>query len=182
MAGGRAMTGASGGARGEPVAALAIPASAAFTEHAAALRAFLLRSTRDADAADDLLQETFVRLLVETAAGRAPVLVRSWLFRVAANLATSRARRQGVASRRASELVRRDVAPSPEEVLLDREAGRSLGGRIAHLPPDVRTAMLLAAHGYSGAEIAARIGRSPLATRSLLSRHRGRLRGTPEAA
>ncbi len=182
MAGGGAMTGASGGARGEPVAALAIPASAAFTEHAAALRAFLLRSTRDPDVADDLLQEAFVRLLVETAAGRQPVRIRAWLFRVATNLAATRARRQSVAARRAAELVRRDVAPSPEEVLLDREAARALGGRIAHLPDDVRTAMLLVAHGYSGAEVAARIGRSELATRSMLSRHRGRLRGAPEAA
>jgi DNA-directed RNA polymerase specialized sigma24 family protein len=108
--------------------------------------------------------------------------VRSWLFRVAANLATSRARRNNVAVRRAPDLVRRDVAPSPEQELLDREAARLLAGQLDHLPEHARTALLLAADGYSGPEIARLIGRSELATRSLICRHRSRLRGTVVAA
>jgi RNA polymerase sigma-70 factor (ECF subfamily) len=183
MVGGtRTVTGASGGARGEPVAAQAISASAAYAEHAEPLRAFLTGFTHDRAAADDLLQETFVRLLTESAAGRPPVHLRAWLFRVAANLATSRARRQGVAARRAPELIHRDVAPSPEEELLDREAALALRGRMAHLPESVRIALILAAHGYTGAEIGRHIGRTELATRSLICRHRGRLRLTLDAA
>ena len=169
-----------GTARGEPVGALATP-SDAYAEHADALRAYLASVTRDAAAAEDLLHETFVRLLTETAAGRAPLHVRSWLFRVGANLATSRARRNSVAVRRAPDLVRREVAPSPEQELLDREAAHLLAGQIAHLPDHVRAA-LLAAHGYSGPEIARRIGRSELATRSLICRHRSRLRSSVIAA
>jgi RNA polymerase sigma-70 factor (ECF subfamily) len=182
MAGGtRTVTGASGGARGEPVGGGAISASA-FEEHGAALRAFLVGSTRDRAAAEDLVQETFLRLLTETAAGRHPAHLRAWLFRVAANLARSRARRQGVATRRAPELVRRDVAPSPEDELLDREAALALASRMALLPEPVRVALVLSAHGFTGAEIGRRIGRSELATRSLLCRHRGRLRLDLEAA
>jgi RNA polymerase sigma-70 factor, ECF subfamily len=138
--------------------------------------------TRDHAAAEDLLHETFVRLLVETAAGRPPAYLRAWLFRVAANLATSRARRRGVATRRAPELIRRDVAPSPEEMLLDREAAQALERRLADLPDPVRVALVLSAHGFTGAEIARRIGRTELATRSLLWRHRGRLRVSLDAA
>lgn len=171
-----------GGARGEPVAALAISVSAAYTEHAGALRAYLTRHTRDAAAAEDLVHETFIRLLTETAEDRAPVHLRAWLFRVAANLAASRGRRQGVAARRAPELIPRGVAPSPEDELLEREAARALHRRLAHLPDHVRAALLLSAHGYSGAEIAIRIGRSELATRSLLCRYRGRLRNRIAAA
>lgn len=166
----------SSAARGEPVAALAALVSNAFADHAAELRAHLVRSVRDAAAADDLVQEAFVRLLTESAAGRSPLHPRAWLFRVAGNLAASRARRHSVAVRRAPELVRRDVVPSPEDLLLEREGAQSLGSRLAGVPDHVRTALLLAAEGYSGAEIAERIGRSELATRSLLSRHRRRLR------
>lgn len=181
MAGGCTVTGATGGARGEPVAAHAVSASA-YLEHADALRGFLTSFTRDPAAAEDLLQETFVRLLTEVAAGRPPVHLRGWLYRVAVNLATSRARRQGVATRRAPELVVREVVRSPEDELLDREAAQALRGRLAHLSEPARVALLLAAHGFTGAEIGRRIGRSELATRSLICRNRERLRSTLDAA
>jgi RNA polymerase sigma-70 factor (ECF subfamily) len=163
-------------ARGEPVATSAISFATAYGEHGDALRRHLVRYTGDPASAEDLVHEAFVRLLSETAAGRPPEHVRAWLFRVAVNLATSRARRLGVASRRAPELARREVAPSPEDELLEREAVRDLNGRLAGLPVHVRMALVLAAHGYSGAEIARRIGRSELATRSILCRTRSRLR------
>jgi RNA polymerase sigma-70 factor, ECF subfamily len=163
-------------ARGEPVAAPAIPFATAYDEHGDALRRYLVRYTGDAAAAEDLAHEAFVRLLSEAAAGRPPAHLRAWLFRVAVNLANSRARRLGVASRRAPELVRREVVSSPEDELLAREAARDLNGRLASLPAHARTALMLAAHGYSGAEIARRIGRSELATRSILCRSRSRLR------
>jgi RNA polymerase sigma-70 factor, ECF subfamily len=171
-----------GDARGEPVAELAIFASTAYADHAEALRNHLAVYTRDAVAAEDLLHETFVRLLTELAAGRAPRHVRAWLFRVATNLAASRARHTGVARRHAPQLVRHELAASPEEELIEREAAGALTRRLAHLPEDVRTALILSAHGFSGAEIARRIGRSQLATRSLISRHRSRLRHSAIAA
>lgn len=176
--------GADAAARGEPVATLAtLTVAAAFTDHAGELRAHLLRSVRDPAAADDLVQEAFVRLLTETAAGRTPLLVRAWLFRVATNLAASRARREAVAARHAASLVRRDAARSPEELLIEREDARSMDISLARLAPHVRAALVLSAYGYSGAEIARRIGRSELATRSLLCRQRRRLRSSiPPAA
>jgi RNA polymerase sigma factor (sigma-70 family) len=174
-----------GGARGEPVAGSAIAAtfaSAAYDAHADALRGHLAAYTRDAAAAEDLLHEAFIRLLTEVSAGRLPRHPRAWLFRVGSNLAASRARHHGVARRRAAELVRREVVPSPEEQLIERESARMLAGRLDVLPSDVRAALLLSASGYSGAEIAERIGRSELATRSLISRHRSRLRRSAVAA
>jgi DNA-directed RNA polymerase specialized sigma24 family protein len=68
------------------------------------------------------------------------------------------------------------VAPSPEEEVLDREAAMALSGRLASLPEAARVALWLAAHGYTGIEIGRRIGRTELATRSLICRHRGRIR------
>ena len=174
-----------GGARGEPVAGSAITAalaSAAYDEHADALRNHLAGYTRDAAAAEDLLHEAFIRLLTELSAGRPPRHLRAWLFRVGSNLAASRARHHGVARRRASELVRREVAPSPEDELIERESARILAGRLQGLPADVRAALLLSAIGYTGAEIADHIGRTELATRSLICRHRSRLRRSAVAA
>lgn len=171
-----------GGARGQPVATLAILASTAYADHGEALRGYLSGFTRDRAAAEDLLHETFVRLLTELSAGRMPEHLRAWLFRVAANLATSRARHQSVVLRHSAELVRREVVPSPEDDLVERESAGVLNGRLAHLPEHVRAALVLSAHGYTGAEIALRIGRSELATRSLLCRHRARLRATLVAA
>lgn len=168
-------------ARGEPVAALAINPATAYDQHGEALRRYLARYTGDGAAAEDLVHEAFVRLLAESAAGRPPVHLRAWLFRVAVNLATSRARRQGVASRRASELAGREAAPSAEDELLERELRLDLNGRLAGLPDDARTALVLAAHGFSRAEIARRIGRSELATRSMLCRSRSRLRAAAAA-
>ena len=169
-------------ARGETVAALATLAGAAYADHASTLRGHLAAYTRDPAAAEDLLHETFVRLLTELAAGRTPRHLRAWLFRVGLNLAASRARHRGVARRRAPELMRREVVPSPEDELIERESAGAITGRLAHLPGDVRAALLLSAHGYSGAEIARRIGRSELATRSLICRHRSRLRDSLVAA
>ena len=168
--------------RGETVAGLAILAATAYADHADSLRGHLAAYTRDAAAAEDLLHETFIRLLTELAAGRTPRHLRAWLFRVAVNLAASNARHHGVVRRRAPELVRREVVPSPEDELIDREAAGAITGRLAHLPGDVRAALLLSAHGYSGAEIARHIGRSELATRSLICRHRSRLRDSVVAA
>jgi len=167
-------------ARGEPVASLATSTStsSAYAEHGEALRVYLARFTRDAATAEDLVHEAFIRLITESAAGRPPDHVRAWLYRVAVNLATSHARHRGVATRRASELAWRGHAPSPEDELIDREASRHLAGQLAHLPEDVRTALILSALGFSGAEIGHRIGRSELATRSMLCRQRSRLRST----
>lgn len=167
-----------GGAGGSSVVTLAT----SYTEHGAALRAFLAGSTRDAAAAEDLLHETYLRLLIEIAAGRVPRYPRAWLFRVAANLATSRARRQGVASRHAGELVRTEHAPSPEQQLLEREAASDVSEHLRGMPEHARHAFLLTAAGFSGAEVARHIGRSELATRSLLCRYRSRLRATLPAA
>jgi RNA polymerase sigma factor (sigma-70 family) len=170
-----------GDVRGESVAAVASPASEAYDAHGEALRLFLVRHTRDAAAAEDLAHEAFVRLLTESAAGRRPLNVRAWLFRVGMNLVASRARHRGVAARHTEAPAARATAPSPEELLLDREASLALTDLLAGVPGDARAAMLLTAHGYSGAEIARHIGRSELATRSMLCRQRTRLRSIAAA-
>ena len=152
---------------------------AAFDAHHGELYAFLRRSTRDPDAAEDLLQDTFLRLTREIDAGRTPEHLRGWLFRVATNLAISRGRRATTAL---GWLRRQRVDPegghvgSPESDVLGRERTAALESVLAILPHDARTALLLSADGFSGEEIAAAIGRTHAATRTLLTRTRLRVR------
>jgi RNA polymerase sigma-70 factor (ECF subfamily) len=153
-----------------------------YEAHRAELFAFLLRMTRDRDAAEDLLQEAFIRLIREARAGRMPDAVRPWLYRVAANAAISRHRHGAVWTRLLSRLVDRGEPERPESELLRAERNTELYTALAGLRPDGRAALLLAAQGFDGREIAASIGRTESATRTLLCRSRVQLRLVLEAA
>jgi RNA polymerase sigma-70 factor (ECF subfamily) len=156
--------------------AAADPVSAAFEVFGPAIHGHLRATTRDPEAAADLTQEAFLRLYVEVQAGRTPDDIRAWLFRVAANLATSRGRRGQVAARHAPALRELDEARSTEDLVLDRERDASLRAGLAGLPARDRDLLLLAASGVTGPELAEHLGRTQLATRTLLCRARARLR------
>jgi RNA polymerase sigma-70 factor (ECF subfamily) len=153
--------------------------STAFESYHAELYNFLRRSTRDEGAAEDLLQEAFLRLTREVDAGRTPEHIRAWLYRVASNLAISRGRRRTTAfawlGRYGPQSLGEDVE-SLEAGVLAKERTSTIDAILATLPTESRTALLLSADGFSGDEIAAAIGRSHGATRTLLSRTRVRVR------
>jgi RNA polymerase sigma factor (sigma-70 family) len=150
--------------------------AAAFHDHSAAIHGTALRSTRDPELAADVTQEAFLRLVVEAQAGRCPENIGAWLYRTSANLIVSRARRAAVARRLAPRLVRTDGPAQPDAIAVLREEHHALQVALATLPVAARVALLMAAHGATGEEIARHLGRSHGATRTLLSRARGRLR------
>jgi RNA polymerase sigma-70 factor (ECF subfamily) len=148
----------------------------AFEEHAGKLTSFAFGMTRDRDVADDLVQESFLRLVKELAADRTPDNIPAWLFRVCANLATSRGRRATVAQRFLSS-VRSLPDEAPADVpTLRKETNAVLLAGLATVPPDARAALLMASQGFSGREIAEAIGRSEMATRTMMFRAREKLR------
>ncbi len=149
---------------------------------AARLRGRFIMLTRDPVLADDLVSEAFLKLATEIRAGRMPDDASAWLYRVGANLAVSRSRRAGVATRALPALLKRDVAPSPEDEVVGRERDRLLHEVLATLAGDDRRIVILAAQGYRSEEIAGMIGRSGPATRTRLCRARGRLRARLESA
>ena len=155
--------------------------TALYKAHRAELFAFLIRMTRDREAAEDLLQEAFIRLIKEVRAGRMPEAVRPWLYRVAANAAISRGRRGRTWTRLLPRLVERREPVRPDSDLLRSERETELHTAMARLAPDGRAALLLAAQGFNGHEIAASIGRTEGATRTLLCRSRVQLRLALEA-
>lgn len=150
---------------------------AAFVQHRAALVRRLTMVTRDADVAEDLAQEAFLRLAREIEAGRLPDEMGAWLHRVGTNLAMSRGRHLQVVDRRAGTLPRPDEPDSPEQFVVDGELAAAVGEVLALMSGTERRALAMAANGYGGLEIAASLGRTPGATRTLLCRARAKIRG-----
>jgi RNA polymerase sigma-70 factor, ECF subfamily len=147
-----------------------------YDAHRADLLGFARALARDDDAAEDLVAEGFTRLIRECREGREPGDPRGWLYRVIANLAVSRGRRLRTARAFLGRLVDRRAEESPEAHLAGAEIRSDLLAALAALPADGRAALVLAAHGFSGREIAAAIGKSENATRTVLYRARMRLR------
>jgi RNA polymerase sigma factor (sigma-70 family) len=140
------------------------------------LASFIAAIERDPRAAEDILSETFLRLIEATRRGRTPDEPRAWLYRVAANLVVDGGRHRSVVGRVLGRLVDHRTEPPPEDAFLRGEMQREVWAALAGLSVDARTALLLAAHGFSGREIASALHRTELATRSLICRARIRLR------
>jgi RNA polymerase sigma factor (sigma-70 family) len=148
----------------------------AFEEHSGKLTSFAYGMTRDRDVADDLVQESYLRLVKEISAGRTPDNLAAWLFRVCSNLAMSRGRRTSVAQRFLKAARGGADEPPADVELLRRETNTALLAALATVPSDARAALLMAAQGFSGREIAEAIGRTEMATRTMMFRAREKLR------
>jgi RNA polymerase sigma-70 factor, ECF subfamily len=148
----------------------------AYVVHRMPLFRWLVATTRDADMAEDVTQEAFIRLARELDAGRPPDNAGAWLHRVALNLVVSAARHRVVVDRAADRLPAPAEYPSPEGIAVESERTTALRDALAELSAVERRAVLLSAEGYRGSEIAVRTGRSEAAVRTLLCRTRAKLR------
>lgn len=148
----------------------------AFDAHAPGLKAFAIAASHDVDVADDLVQETFFRFVRHLRSEGMPDNVGAWLHRVCANLVISRGRRETVATRKKAFLVDASVGTSAEDHVIHSDETARLHDALATLPVDARTALLMAASGFSAIEIGEAIGRSPNATSTYICRARVRLR------
>lgn len=150
--------------------------AAAFERYTPELGSYLRARFRSVSGPEDIVQEAFVRLVRESAAAREPANTRAWLYRVVHNLAVSETRRRSRSEARLDDECRPDLT----ELSVDGPAAwvrdDDLQDALATLRPAARTALCLSAEGYSGSEIARRLGRSELATRGLLFRARRSMR------
>ncbi len=122
---------------------------------------YLLAVTGNAVDAEDLAQETFIRLFQDLQKERRIDSPRAWLFRVAHNLAVD-FNRQPYRSRAADCRVldgeagaRQDPAPNAESEILEREQRERL---LARLSPQERRCMELRTEGFRYREIAEILG------------------------
>lgn len=152
----------------------------AFAAYGSELRRFATARLRSAVAAEDVVQEAFLRLAVEADAGRFPRRPRPWLYRVVANLIISAARRSQASGSLIALEPRAATEPvdpeTPETRCLSLERHRSLAVAMACIGIPARTGLIMAAEGYTGREIAMAIGRSEVATRALMFRTRAQVR------
>jgi RNA polymerase sigma-70 factor (ECF subfamily) len=123
--------------------------------------------------AEDLTSEAFAAAVVEYRAGRDDVVTTSWLCTVAKRRLIDHWRRESVAARKVTSLSERgfagDASPTGERDAVIQA--------LAALAPEERAALVLQhVEGFSVAEIADIVGRTPKATESLLSRARSAFR------
>ena len=143
------------------------------------LYGFLLRLTRDAALAQDLSQETWLRLAANAGRLAADTQLQAWLFRVARNLFVSQRRWLIVqeACLSALRLARAPNAlPTPlEQACVDARAlalERALGALAVR---DREVLLLVTVEGLNANEVATIVGTSHAAVRKRLSRARAAL-------
>ena len=126
-----------------------------FGEHGAAIYRFAAALTRHAQDAEDVVQETFLKLLQHLEAGGNADHIRGWLFTVAAHAARDRQRRRIRWLPWGEEHDARVLPP-----LLHDEDGRerNLRAAIRHLPERDRLLLALRAQGLSYREMASAAG------------------------
>jgi RNA polymerase sigma-70 factor (ECF subfamily) len=109
--------------------------------------------------AEEVVQETFVRLAASPVRERPDDEVAAWTRRVALNLSFNRLRDRRAAVERAEKAARLDPAPDdptdPARAVLRLEEQVSVRRALAELPERQRDCLLLRHSGYSYAEIAA---------------------------
>lgn len=134
---------------------------------------FLHRKVWDADRAQDLAQEVFVRALDQD-----PENPRAWLFTVAGNLARDEAR-AAIRQRRHLHLVKEEMAPAPapdpDETLERAQREQQVRRALDALSERDREVLLLWDAGLSYPEIATETGLSVGAIGTTLARARRRL-------
>jgi len=154
---------------------------AVFAAYRRRLYGYLVRMTRRRDVAEDLLQETFMRLAEHAKQLAADTRLSAWLFTIAHRLVVSWARAQAVRAQLAGDLPRRDVPNSdrsPLEALCDSQAQLALERGFAALPEAYReVALLVGIEGLQPAEVAEILGIRADAVRQRLARARAQLAG-----
>ena len=155
------------------------------SRHATPLFHFLCRLTGNEDDANDLAQETFVRVFKSCKSFRSGARFSTWLFTIARNLCLNEIRRRGrhPADSLDETQVQHEDQPQkqyedknvalPVDTLLHGELAEKIEEALAALPENQRSALLMCRQEeLSYEEIAEILGCSLPATKSLI--HRGR--------
>ena len=142
-------------------------AQALFQEHGAAVYRFAAVLLRQPQDAEDVVQETFLKLLRHLRGGGDRGNLRGWLFTVAAHAARDRQRRRARWIHWAAE---RDTRVAPPEQIDEDSRLEAMRNALRRLPARDRLLLALRAQGLSYREIAAATGIRPASIGKLLAR------------
>ncbi len=157
--------------------------------HATPVFHFLCRLVGNEDDANDLAQETFVRVFKSANSFRTDQKFSTWLFTIAANLARNhfrwRSRHPNLSLDAENPETEQSLgstlpsdAPPPNKAVLAEERATAVRLAVKKLPEDLRVAMVLCEwEERSVAEAAAILEATPKAVESRLYRARQLLRG-----
>jgi RNA polymerase sigma-70 factor (ECF subfamily) len=158
------------------------------TRHATPIFHFLCRMVGNEDDANDLAQETFVRVFKSAKNFRTNEKFSTWLFTIAANLARNhfrwRSRHPNLSLDAENPETEQSIGSTllsnvraPNEAALAEERGNAVRVAVKNLPEDLREAIVLCEwEERSVAEAAAILEATPKAVESRLYRARGILR------
>jgi RNA polymerase sigma-70 factor (ECF subfamily) len=132
---------------------------------------YFRKRVRDDHAADDLLQETFLRVHRRLAEGMEAERISAWVYGIARNVLVDHYRANG---RPTSELADDSAEPEPDGTPdVQAEAAGWLEGFVARLPDTYREAVTLSElNGLPHAAVAEQLGLSVTAVKSRVRRGR----------
>ncbi|HKE11128.1 MAG TPA: sigma-70 family RNA polymerase sigma factor [Myxococcota bacterium] len=156
-----------------------------FRRWAGPMLRYLERMVRDAGSAEDLLQETFLRVFRAKERYQPEARFSTWVYTIATNLALNELRRprRRAPHRSADEgesdevpLVLEGHEPRADDVIHARRASAELERELAALPERQRAALLLSAvEGLSYAEVAVSLETTEKSVKALVHRARATL-------
>jgi len=153
---------------------------AVYDTYRARLYSFLVRLSRRRDVAEDLLEETWMRLVANARRLRPDTRLAPWLFTVARNVYWSYCRSRLLEEAHATDLIGlwpvADPQPSPLELAVAGELEIRVERALAALPAESREVLLfVAVEGLRPSDAAIVCGTTPEALRQRLSRARAML-------
>ena len=147
-----------------------------YVEHYPRVRRQIYGITRDASSADDLAQDTFVRVFKnkEKFAGRAEI--GTWIYRIARNIAIDYTRKRKFTLEETSETEKLDYT-TPEQIAIAAQTERKFWHFLStHRNQDYVDALLLEIKGYPRPEISSLLGVSPDSPKYLVHRMQKQVR------
>jgi len=126
--------------------------------------------------AQELAQDSFLKLYRKLSKGEPVENARAWVYRVAHHAAVRHHQREPVFDEIDARILLAEEAPDPERALIDRQRREALVAAIRGLSPQQRNCIHLRVQGMQYREIAQTIGISTSAVGEFLRRGIARLK------
>jgi len=143
-----------------------------FARHREELFRYVARYTGDADLAEDVVQDVFVRLAEKPP--RSDREIRGWLYRVATTIAIDSLRgtkrRLSLVQQRPADVPIADPAPDPAETAEREDLRRRVRAALAELNDKDRAVLLMREEGFAHREIAEAVGTTTKSVGTMIAR------------
>jgi RNA polymerase sigma factor (sigma-70 family) len=145
---------------------------AVYAQHHEELFRYAARFTGDADLAEDVVQEAFVRL-AERPPGE-PGALRAWLFRATTTIAIdahrTRKRRNALAEAGIARLPMGEMGPDPAQAAEQADLRERVREALDQLEPRDRAILLMREEGFAHHEIADAVGTTTKSVGTMIAR------------